>query len=65
MKGSIILVIAHRLSTLHTLDRLLVFSHGRIAEQDARRTCCASTAAATAASLAAKRRISVWARNEG
>ncbi|BAF89309.1 putative ABC transporter ATP-binding protein [Azorhizobium caulinodans ORS 571] len=26
-------VIAHRLSTVRTLDRLLVFDHGRIAEQ--------------------------------
>lgn len=33
MEGRTTLVIAHRLSTVRTLDRLLVFDHGRIAEQ--------------------------------
>ncbi|MGU3495986.1 ABC transporter ATP-binding protein [Xanthobacteraceae bacterium A53D] len=35
MEGRTTLVIAHRLSTVRTLDRLLVFDHGRIAEQGA------------------------------
>lgn len=33
MQGRTTLVIAHRLSTVRALDRLLVFSHGRIAEE--------------------------------
>ncbi|WP_113567762.1 ABC transporter ATP-binding protein [Hyphomicrobiales bacterium] len=33
MLGRTTLVIAHRLSTVRALDRLLVFSHGRIAEE--------------------------------
>ncbi len=33
MLGRTTLVIAHRLSTVRSLDRLLVFDHGRIAEE--------------------------------
>jgi ATP-binding cassette subfamily B protein len=33
MKGRTAIVIAHRLSTVRSLDRILVFDHGRIAEQ--------------------------------
>jgi len=33
MKGRTSIVIAHRLSTLRSLDRILVFDHGRIVEQ--------------------------------
>ncbi len=33
MQGRTTLVIAHRLSTVRSLDRLLVFDHGRIAEE--------------------------------
>lgn len=33
MKNRTTLVIAHRLSTLRRMDRILVFSHGRIVEQ--------------------------------
>ena len=32
-KGRTTLVIAHRLSTVQRLDRILVFDHGRIVEQ--------------------------------
>ncbi|GEO38489.1 ATP-binding cassette subfamily B protein [Skermanella aerolata] len=33
MQGRTALIIAHRLSTVRTLDRILVFNHGRIAEE--------------------------------
>jgi ATP-binding cassette subfamily B protein len=33
MKGRTSIVIAHRLSTVRSLDRILVFDHGKIAEQ--------------------------------
>ena len=33
MKGRTSIVIAHRLSTVRSLDRILVFDHGRVAEQ--------------------------------
>jgi ATP-binding cassette subfamily B protein len=33
MQGRTTLVIAHRLSTVRALDRLLVFDHGRIVEE--------------------------------
>ncbi|TDM99862.1 hypothetical protein CEE86_13610, partial [Lactobacillus crispatus] len=33
MKGRTAIVIAHRLSTVRTLDRILVFERGRIAEE--------------------------------
>ncbi|RIV16514.1 ATP-binding cassette domain-containing protein, partial [Klebsiella pneumoniae] len=33
MQGRTTLVVAHRLSTVRSLDRLLVFSHGTIAEE--------------------------------
>jgi ATP-binding cassette subfamily B protein len=33
MQGRTALIIAHRLSTVRTLDRILVFNHGRIIEE--------------------------------
>ena len=33
MRGRTALIIAHRLSTVRTLDRILVFNHGRIVEE--------------------------------
>jgi ATP-binding cassette subfamily B protein len=33
MKGRTSIVIAHRLSTVRSLDRILVFDHGKIVEQ--------------------------------
>ena len=33
MKGRTAIVIAHRLSTVRSLDRILVFDHGEIVEQ--------------------------------
>jgi ATP-binding cassette subfamily B protein len=33
MEGRTTLVVAHRLSTVRALDRLLVFEHGHIAEE--------------------------------
>ena len=33
MEGRTTLVVAHRLSTVRALDRLLVFKHGHIAEE--------------------------------
>ena len=33
MKGRTSIVIAHRLSTVRSLDRILVFDHGEIVEQ--------------------------------
>jgi ATP-binding cassette subfamily B protein len=35
MKGRTSIVIAHRLSTVRSLDRILVFDRGRIVEQGA------------------------------
>ncbi len=32
MRGRTVIVIAHRLSTVIALDRILVFSHGRLIE---------------------------------
>ena len=37
MQGRTCIVIAHRLSTVRSLDRILVFDHGRIAEQGSHR----------------------------
>jgi ATP-binding cassette subfamily B multidrug efflux pump len=33
MRGKTVIAIAHRLSTLSSMDRLVVLEHGRIAEQ--------------------------------
>lgn len=33
MKGRTSIVIAHRLSTVHNADKIIVIDHGRIAEQ--------------------------------
>lgn len=41
MKGRTSIVIAHRLSTVRSLDRILVFDHGRIAEQGTHATLAA------------------------
>jgi ATP-binding cassette subfamily B protein len=41
MKGRTSIVIAHRLSTVRGLDRILVFDHGRIAEQGTHTTLTA------------------------
>ncbi|ABD87736.1 ABC transporter ATP-binding protein [Rhodopseudomonas palustris] len=41
MKGRTAIVIAHRLSTVRSLDRILVFDHGRIAEQGTHATLAA------------------------
>jgi ATP-binding cassette subfamily B protein len=41
MKGRTSIVIAHRLSTVRSLDRILVFDHGRVAEQGTHATLTA------------------------
>jgi ATP-binding cassette subfamily B protein len=41
MKGRTSIVIAHRLSTVRSLDRILVFDHGRIAEEGTHATLTA------------------------
>ncbi len=43
MKGRTAIVIAHRLSTVRSLDRILVFDHGRIVEQGTHATLAART----------------------
>jgi ATP-binding cassette subfamily B protein len=41
MKGRTSIVIAHRLSTVRSLDRILVFDHGKIVEQGTHATLTA------------------------
>jgi ATP-binding cassette subfamily B protein len=41
MKGRTSIVIAHRLSTVRSLDRILVFDHGHIAEEGTHATLTA------------------------
>ena len=36
MRGRTTVIVAHRLSTLHAVDRIAVFEHGRIVEYGAR-----------------------------
>jgi ATP-binding cassette subfamily B protein len=43
MKGRTAIVIAHRLSTVRSLDRILVFDHGKIVEQGTHATLTART----------------------
>jgi len=43
MKGRTSIVIAHRLSTVRSLDRILVFDHGRIVEQGTHAALAART----------------------
>jgi ABC-type bacteriocin/lantibiotic exporter with double-glycine peptidase domain len=45
MTGRTAIIIAHRLSTVRGLDRILVFDKGRIAEDGTMRRCWRGTAA--------------------
>ncbi len=73
MKGRTSIVIAHRLSTVRSLDRILVFDHGHIAEEGTHATLTArpggiyrgSVRAAGAGSRSHRRRGMISGRNGG